>query len=143
MARVALAWVEREAPRQPEGLVASRDAASRLIGRLQMTPLEGLRACLLVDGGLVLLGAAERLPWVPGAVWWIARMSEAQDLYVPTTLDPNVPPALLRSALLPSAGSGPLVLLPPGDGRPALRVIRLGQPAPLTAAHLAAWEPPA
>ena len=53
-------------------------------------------------GTLLLIGAAEELPWVDGVVY-LGRDPEAPSLLLPTTLEPDVPAPLFERAILARA----------------------------------------
>jgi hypothetical protein len=58
-----------------------------------------------------LIGAAEDLPWVDGALY-LGRDGAAPSLLLPTTLEPDVPAPLLERAVLARArGSAPPIAL--------------------------------
>jgi hypothetical protein len=85
-------------------------------------------------GVLVLLGDAERLPWVDGAVY-LGRDAAAPALLLPCNLAPDVAPALLERALLARAPGGtPLAVLPRLEW-----LVPVGAARPVARETLAAW----
>jgi hypothetical protein len=108
-----LAWRERAHGLAPAGLVAggvALPALLRELGRRDAASLPGL-SVLATPSLLVLLGDAERLPWVDG-VAYCAPEPEAPGLWLPTRLAPNLPPDLLHAALRRRAGDSRLLLWP-------------------------------
>ena len=80
-------------------------------------------------GLLLVLGREEDLPWIDGIVY-LGKDPGAPSLLLPTTLEPDVPPALLERAILARARGmeAPIAVLvdPPalagtGVARPVLR----------------------
>ena len=77
---------------------------------------------------LVILGAAERLPWVEG-ITYLGRDEQAPALLMPTALEPSAPAPLLTRAfatrfprLLPCAVlTGPAALVPVAEARAVAR----------------------
>ena len=133
--RVAVAWRERDAPLAPAA-VAARGSASRTLARRLLTlddeRLGRLRG-VAGSGLLVLVGAADDLPWVDGVVY-LGVDPRARALLLPTTLEPDAPLPLLERALLDRRDRPPLaVLLEP----PAL--VSVGAARPVARAALAAW----
>jgi hypothetical protein len=85
-------------------------------------------------GVLVLLGEADTLPWVDGAVY-LGRDSAAPALLLPCALAPSVAPALLERALLARAGGAtPLAVLPRTS-----HLVPVGAARPVARETLAAW----
>jgi hypothetical protein len=121
MASIAVAWRPREPPLASCAVVAFGAAAVALAERAAARG-EPLSATAGGDA-LVLLGPAEALPWVDGAVY----LGREHGLLVPTTLAPTVPGDLLARALHQRLAPGPLALVP-RDGAVAL--------LPLAAARL-------
>lgn len=92
-----LQWSEREPPLPIGGVLGRGRASAALAHRLTETSEHkpsGLRLAVAGDA-LVVFGAAEELPWVDGATW----LGDDQGLMCPTTLVPNLPPALLAAAV--------------------------------------------
>ena len=84
---------------------------------------------------IVLVGARADLPWIDGIVY-LGRDPAAPALLLPTTLAPDVPPALLERAVLARlSGAAPpiAVLVDP----PAL--VPLGEARPVDRGVLARW----
>jgi len=97
---VAVAWRDRAAPLVPAAVLGLGPVASALGDRLdrmsddELTKLEGAAG----REALVVLGPADRLPWVEGAVY-LGRDPQAPTLLLPTAIEPHVHPALLEAAV--------------------------------------------
>jgi hypothetical protein len=109
--------------------MAARGAAAVRLARRLLRGPEPLASCRLVAGArlLVVLGPAEVLPWVEGAVY-LGRDDLAPSLLLPTNVMPDVPLPLVERALLrrvPGADRpvavlrGPEVLVSTGRAQPA------------------------
>lgn len=103
-------WRAREIPLPPVAAAATGGAA-RLLGlRLlewsdaQLGALRGAAG----PGLLVVLGEAETLPWVDGIVY-LGRDPAAPALLIPTTLEPDVPIALVERAITAGMKNASLV----------------------------------
>ncbi len=135
--RVRVHWLDREPPLAPAALWASALVIPRLVRRLAAAD-DGERAALsgvAAPGTLVLLGEADALPWVDGAVW-LGVDPAAPGLYLPTTRTPDVPLPLFDRALRVALGGTPTLLAAvPEGGR--LRVCPLDAARPLSARVLA------
>jgi hypothetical protein len=99
----------RAVPLAPAAVVARGKAAAALASRLArrddaaLGRLSGVGA----PGLLLLIGAAEELPWVDGVVY-LGRDPEAPSLLLPTLLEPDVPAPLFERAILARArGAAP------------------------------------
>ena len=135
VAPVAWAWQPRPVALAPQGLAAQGSAARRLARRLLSREAGDLALLTGVAGPglLVLLGAAETLPWEEGVVY-LGHDDAARSILVPTTLTPTVPLSLLARALSRVPGAPePLALLPDGV------VASVAQARPLVHASLEAW----
>jgi hypothetical protein len=132
-------FVRREPPLAPCAAAATGEAARALVARLRRRgDLRGLRGVAGADA-VVVLGEAAGLPWVEG-VQYLGRDPEAPGLLLPTTLAPELPPAVLFLALARLVGEAelPLAVL---AGRPGpLRLLPLGGALPLDPAALVTWE---
>jgi hypothetical protein len=127
-----LAWRERAHGLAPAGLVAGGAALRALLrelGRRDAAAVQGL-SVTATPSLLVVLGDAERLPWVDG-VAYCAPEPEVPGLWLPTRLAPTLPPDLLHAALRRRAGESRLLLWP----EPAL-VLGLDGALPLQPAVL-------
>ena len=127
---IEVRWRPRREPLAPVGAAARGAAAARLARRLleedddQLAELKGVGG----QGVLVILGAAERLPWVEG-VTYLGRDERAPALLLPTALEPSAPAALVERAfaarfpkLMPCAVlTGPAALVPVAGARPVAR----------------------
>jgi len=106
-------WRADPSPPAPDAAVAWHDAARALHARLARLP-SGIQARLLACASrdvLVVSGAAEDLPWVPG-IAYAARCAEAPTLWRPTVLRPDLPADLLARSLRRLHPRAPLLLWP-------------------------------
>jgi hypothetical protein len=106
-----LAWRERTDAPTPAGLVAAGAPARALVGALarrDAADCAGLSVVATRDV-LVVLGPAERLPWVDG-VRYCAPAPDVSGLWLPTRLMPDLPPDLVHAALRHRVGSVALLL---------------------------------
>lgn len=127
-------WIDDDAPPVPQGAVAFGNAAQALLARLQRMA-EGdapptLRATAHHDA-LILLGAADALPWLDG-VRYIAPRAEAPMLWLPTHRRPTLPLDLLATAMLHRHARSPLLLWPAPS-----QLVPLDRARPVDAALLA------
>ena len=109
-----LSWQKRGEHPEPRAAVGIGLAGRRLCRRLQELPDEELSAHAATANRdvLIVIASAERLPWVPD-VAYAAPATEAPSLWLPTTLQPEVPLDLLaRAALKRSGGRSPVLLWP-------------------------------
>src|SRR5690349_16891045 len=92
-------WRPRMYPLEPAAVVAQGEADRRLAARLLSLNDEGLSRLQGVSGTglLLILGAADELPWVDGAIY-LGRDPAAPALLLPTNLEPNLPVSLLQRA---------------------------------------------
>ena len=129
---LALAWRPRPTPRPATVVVAAGPAADALRRRLLRLPDAALLALRGVADPrhVVVLGAADALPWVDGATY-LGRCPDAPALALPTALDPTLPPGLLERALAARLAplTGPFALWP--DARGAAVVCCLAAARPL------------
>jgi len=111
---VKLEWQPRCEPLQPGGVWAQGGAARKLALRLlESQPLaNSLRGCS-AQGQLVLLGPAELLGWVEGAIY-LGCDAYCSSLYLPTLWRPSLPLDWLCSRLA-HLGPPPWLLLPPPE----------------------------
>jgi len=112
-AAVAWKWRADPSPPAPDAAVAWHDSARLLharLGRLSPDTQARLLACASRDV-LIVSGAAEDLPWVPG-IAYAARCTDAPTLWRPTVLQPDVPAELLARALRRAHSRGPMLLWP-------------------------------
>lgn len=98
-----------------DGAIAMGDAASRMLARLRACDdgdLAKLRG-VIGDGIVVVLGAADALPWVDG-VRYIARAPDEPNLLLPTGVGTRLAPQIVLRALLDKTPGlkPPLVLVP-------------------------------
>lgn len=112
---IRVGWRVRESPLEPAAVAATGDAASGLARRLLELSDEDLRRLRGVGGPdlIVVLGAAEALPWSPG-VRYLGAVEGKHPLYLPTTYEPDVPLELFEAAVkrqFPTAHY-PLAILP-------------------------------
>ena len=140
-AAIAVRWRLREPPLLPTGVLARGRALLQLVQRLRERDDDGLALLRGVVGSdvLVVLGPPDLLPWSDGARY-LGRDPAAPSLLLPTTLEPELPLALLERALLRrfADAAPPLAVLPE-----SARVLALGPARTLSAASLRArWPPP-
>ena len=132
-------FTPRRRPLEPIAVAARGDAAQRLQRRLLTASDEVLERLEGVAGPelLLVLGPADLLPWVDGAIY-LGRDPGAPSLAMPTTHQPSCPPALLERALNTRGFASPLAILlePP-------LVVPLRAARPIARATLEAWAPPA
>ena len=129
-------WRVREPPLAPCAVLARGEVAQRLARRLLALPQDRCSRLRGVAGEdvLLVLGAAEDLPWVDG-VGYLGVDPAAPALLLPTTEVPELHPLLLQRALLRPGASdparrAPLAVLPTGllvsaDLAEALSTIRI------------------
>lgn len=121
----------RTEPLAPVAAAVRGPAAAALARRLLARDDAALATLSGVGGPslLVLAGERDALPWIDGIVY-LGRDPAAPALLLPTTLAPDVPPALLERAVLTRLqGSAPPIavlvdppaLVPMGEARPLNR----------------------
>jgi hypothetical protein len=106
-------WQVREAALAPVAVAGRGRVAIALAHRLLALDDEWLARLAGVsgDGLLIALGDSSSLVWVDGVVY-LGRDSLAPSLLIPTTLEPDVPLALLERALMKRlAGASPIAVL--------------------------------
>ncbi|MBI3229069.1 MAG: hypothetical protein HYZ45_02440 [Burkholderiales bacterium] len=106
-------WQARDEALTAAGMLAQGAKAHALLARLQQLASAGnsltqFRVLLWRDM-LLLLGAADQLPWLDGARY-CAPCPQAPALWLPTHLVPDMAGDLLQTALLARAGTSPLLL---------------------------------
>ncbi|MBU8900128.1 hypothetical protein DRW03_15615 [Corallococcus sp. H22C18031201] len=134
---VAPRWFPRPIPLTPLAVVGVGPVALALKRRgleaadAQLARWRGVAGA----GVLVLLGDAETLPWVDGALY-LGRDPLAPSLVLPCALRPEVPLPLWERALVAQVprGSTPLAVIP--DAR---WLVPLGPARPVHRATLQAW----
>ena len=106
-----LAWRERTDALEPAGLVAAGASARALLAELRRRGADNLQDLRLATTRdlLVLLGPAERLPWVDG-VRYCAEAPGVPGLWLPTRLVPELPAELLHAALQRRTGHAAMLL---------------------------------
>jgi MoxR-vWA-beta-propeller ternary system domain bpX5 len=122
-----MAWQPRAVALTPAGLVAPASLAPALLALLRRRKATLLAALSVVATRdlLVLLGAADALPWLDG-VRYCAPDPQAGNLWTPTHLMPSLPVDLVQTSLIERAASSPVLLwhapeqLLPLAGAPAL-----------------------
>ncbi len=99
--QIQIRWRAREQPLAPIAVTAQGEVAIAFAHRLLALDDEVLAKLKGVagEGLLIVLGNEELLPWVDG-VTYLGRDAAAPSLLVPTTLEPDVPMALLERALV-------------------------------------------
>lgn len=109
-----LDWRERRDGPAPAGLVAGGASTRALLAELRRRgagnpdSLDGLTLAATRDL-LVVLGPAERLPWVDG-VAYCAPLPDLPGLWLPTRLAPALPPELLHAGLQRRTGHAAVLL---------------------------------
>jgi hypothetical protein len=115
MTDIAIGWRPRRMPLAPTAVVASGDAAQRLMERLLAYEDETLAQLsgVVARGSLVILGAESLLPWVDGVIY-LGHDPAAPNLLLPTNLEPILQLPLLERALLRRVAhlAPPLAVLP-------------------------------
>ena len=107
----ALTWRERNDAPAPGGLIAAGPCAHglvRALARRDAAALAGL-SIVPVRDLLVLLGPADRLPWIDG-IRYCAQAADAPGLWLPTTTAPDLPADLVHAALQRQTGRSTLLL---------------------------------
>ena len=132
---VAVAWRERATPLAAAAVLGLGPVAVMLGARLERASDEELARFEGASGreALLVLGPADRLPWVDG-VMYLGRDAQAPSLLLPTALEPSVHPTLLEAAVARQfAGPGlvAVVVDPP-------RLVRVEAPRALDRRRLAA-----
>ncbi|MBZ4420437.1 hypothetical protein [Myxococcus sp. RHSTA-1-4] len=140
-ARIPVRWGPRSEPLEPLAVAGEGPVALALARRVLSEDDARLASWSGVAGPgvLVLLGPAESLPWVDGAVY-LGRDSAAPSLLMPCALAPNVASSMLERALLARVGmEGTPVAVLPASGH----LVSVGAARPVDRATLTAWlEPP-
>lgn len=99
--RISVGWRPRQQALTPCA-VAAQGISARTLAR-HLLNRSGQRLALLRgvagDDILLLLGAEEHLPWLPG-LQYLGIALDAPKLLLPSNLEPDVPCALLQQALL-------------------------------------------
>lgn len=106
-----MAWQPRHAALTPAGLVAPTALAPALLALLRRREATSLAALSVVATRdlLVLLGAADALPWLDGARY-CAPDPQARNLWTSTHLAPALPADLVQINLIDRAASSPVLL---------------------------------
>lgn len=127
----ALRWRPRNVPLPIRAVAAQGKAAERLMRRL-LDEYEGLTGVAGHDL-VVISGPEDALPWVDGAQY-LGRDDRAPSLLMPTSVEPDVHPALLERAALAQGVPAPIAFLL----APAC-VVSSSESRPLTRASVQAW----
>lgn len=119
-------------PPEPRAALAWGTASRRLLERLrQLAPAVQARLAITATADvLIVSGAAADLPWIEG-IAYAAPSVAAAGLWLPTTLEPEVPAELLARTLHLRHRRTPLLLWPQPQA-----VIPLDRQHPATAAQL-------
>ena len=106
-----LEWTRRDEALAPAGVVAAGDIALRLLDRLRLRSEEELARLTVVATRdlLVLLGAADDLPWIDGARY-CAPDPVTQLLWLPTAWKPRFPSDLVRRSATARVGERAVLL---------------------------------
>ena len=138
MTRAMIQLVPRDDVLEAVAVVAQDHVARALADRLLADNPERLAGLtgLAGQGLLVVLGAADQLPWVDG-VGYLGRDPAAPRLLIPTALRPTVAIEIVEAAMLAHAASlrPPLAMLqaPP-------RVLSVADALPLSRDRLQRWR---
>jgi hypothetical protein len=108
-----LAWQRRPEALAAAGMVTAGAVTQRLLAQLTGSSEAALARLTMVATRdlLVLLGAADDLPWVDGARY-CAPDPLVQTLWLPTTMAPVLPPDLLRRSAGERVGAQAVLLWP-------------------------------
>jgi hypothetical protein len=140
-ARIPVRWGPRAEPLEPLAVAGEGPVALALARRVLSEDDARLASWSGVAGPgvLVLLGPADSLPWVDGAVY-LGRDASAPSLLMPCALAPDVASAMLERALLARVGRGgtPVAVLPASG-----HLVSVCAARPVDRAALTAWLPPA
>jgi hypothetical protein len=134
--QIQAGWRARAKALAPLAVAACGDVAMALAHRLLALDDESLAKLKGVAGArlLIALGEEELLLWVDG-VTYLGRDEAAPSLLLPTTLEPDVPPALFERALLKRLNhAAPIAVLPV----PQL-VTSVNSARPISRQTLTAW----
>jgi hypothetical protein len=128
-----LAWQRRPEALRAAGMVTTGEATRALLAQLKLASEEAMARLSLVATRdlLVVLGAADDLPWVDGARY-CAPDPAVQTLWLPTTVAPLLPPDLLRRSAGARVGERAVLLWNDPE-----QFLPLHQPRNLTPALLA------
>lgn len=130
-------WGPRAEALEPLAVIGVGDVARVLARRILQEDDARLGTWRGVAGAgvLVLMGAAESLPWVNGAMY-LGREVSAPSLLLPCALVPDVLASLLERALLTQVGNAatPLAVIPG-----SLQLVSVASARPVHRATLAAW----
>jgi hypothetical protein len=129
-------WRARATALAPLAVAACGAAAVAFAHRLLALDDESLAKLKGVAGArlLIALGEEELLVWVDG-VTYLGRDEAAPSLLLPTTLEPDVPPALFERALLKRLNqAAPIAVLPAHQ-----MVTSVSSARPISRQTLIAW----
>jgi hypothetical protein len=134
MRPVALAFAPRNDALCASGVVAFDACAVALARRVLARDDESFArlAGAACPGAIVVLGEVDALPWVDGATY-VARAPGHPGILLPTTLEPNVPSAVLEAVLARAGATLPVVCVP-REGR--LHLLPIGRACSLDRLHL-------
>lgn len=135
--RVRVTWAPREPPLAPAAVLARGRSASQLASRLLARTDEDLGKLRGVAGTelLLVLGAADLLPWADG-VTYLGRDPAAPALLLPTTLAPNVPTTIFERTLTRDAPGLLVAVVPDTSG---LVIVPAATARTIARTTLAAW----
>jgi hypothetical protein len=140
-ARIPVRWGPRAEPLEPLAVAGEGPVALALARRVLSEPDARLSTWSGVAGTgvLILLGPADSLPWVDGAVY-LGRDAVAPALLMPCALAPNVAAPMLERALLARVGhDGTPVAVLPASGH----LVSVAAARPVSRATLTEWLEPA
>lgn len=132
---VTVTWRDRAVPLSPSAALGLGPVATALGERLERLSDGELGQLEAAAGSeaLLVLGAAEALPWVDGVIY-LGRDPRAPSLLLPTAVEPAMHPVLIESAIARQfAGPGLVAVV---DSPP--RLVRVEAPRALDRRRLAA-----
>lgn len=106
---LALTWRAQEPPRPPVAVLGGDRAAEDLALAARRRLADGAELEFAASSGhLLVLGAADDLPWVDQGTW----LGVQDGVLLPTTASPSIPADLLRRAFERRVGNRRLVIVP-------------------------------
>jgi hypothetical protein len=109
---IEIVWTPRDQPLPVAAVLGIGTVAYTLARVLSQRPELLAVAEVVVGSELMCIRAPiELLPWADGVIY-LGREPAAPDLFIPTTLAPNVPAELLLTACIRAGHAAPLCVLP-------------------------------
>ena len=108
-----IVWTPSQQPLPASGLLVYASEYPLLRAKLGAFTSEQKAHLKLAHGSKVaiLLGASQNLPWIPGALY-LGQTNGVTNLYLPTSLSPSLPIALIASAVTTLFGTGQYAIDP-------------------------------